>query len=213
MEGWADQTIDEYRRMFDTGGMRIFSVLAISLIGMCVPSWSRADEKLTKEMESAPQLVDTVELISVLQPTKGNTAAGVVRFKTLPDGKIEVSGEVRGLQSNSEHGFHIHQYGDLTSEDGSSLGDHYDPLHMQHALPHTEQRHAGDFGNIKANADGVADIKIVVDNISLSGQKNPILGRGLVVHAKPDDGGQPSGNAGARIAVGVIGVSNPKDTK
>lgn len=170
---------------------------------------ARADGKLEKEMESAPQIVDTVELIAVLQPTKGSATSGVVNFKTLVDGKVEITGEVKGLQPNSEHGFHIHQYGDISSEDGSSLGDHYDPLSMPHSLPTTDHRHAGDFGNIKANADGVAAIKIIVDNISLSGQKNPIIGRGLVVHAKPDDGSQPVGNAGARIAVGVIGVHNP----
>jgi len=172
-----------------------------------------ADGKLAREMESAPQIVDTVELIAVLQPTKGSPTSGVVNFKTLVDGKVEVTGEVKGLQPNSEHGFHIHQYGDISSDDGSSLGDHYDPLSMPHSLPTSEHRYAGDFGNIKANADGVAAIKIIVDNISLSGEKNPILGRGLVVHAKPDDGSQPTGNAGARIAVGVIGVHNSGDKK
>ena len=72
-------------------------------------------------------------------------------------------------------------------------------------------RHAGDFGNLDADANGNATMKLVVSNISLAGQLSPIIGRGLVVHAKLDDGGQPSGNAGDRIAVGVIEVRNPKD--
>jgi Cu-Zn family superoxide dismutase len=46
-----------------------------------------------------------------------------------------------------------------------------------------------------------------VDNISVAGTKNPIVGRGVIVHAKVDDGGQPVGNAGGRIACGVIGVA------
>ncbi len=190
--------------------MKIDSALAILALtsGFLVSAF--ADEKVGKKMESAPQIVDTVELIAVLQPTKGSSTSGAVTFTTLPDGKVLVAGQISGLEPNSEHGFHIHQYGDVRSDDGSSLGDHYDPLHMEHALPSSEMRHAGDFGNIKANAQGVADVKIIADNISLSGQMNPIIGRGLVVHAKPDDGSQPSGNAGARIAVGVIGVRNPE---
>ncbi|MCP5412982.1 MAG: superoxide dismutase family protein, partial [Alphaproteobacteria bacterium] len=68
-------------------------------------------------------------------------------------------------------------------------------------------RHAGDLGNLTADATGKATYEIVVDNISIAGPHNPILGRGVIIHAKPDDGGQPVGNAGGRIACGVIGVA------
>jgi superoxide dismutase, Cu-Zn family len=84
-------------------------------------------------------------------------------------------------------------------------------MHHPHGLPDKENRHAGDFGNLESDQNGNADFKLTVDNISLAGRLNPIIGRGLVVHAKPDDGSQPTGNAGDRIAVGVIGVKNPKD--
>lgn len=188
--------------------MKISHAFALSVALVGLPCAVYADDKVEKKMESAPQIVDTVELIAVLQPTKGNSASGIVNFRTLPDGKVQVSGRIAGLTPGSEHGFHIHQYGDERSADGSSLGDHYDPLHFDHAMPTTANRHAGDLGNIKADEQGVAEFEIIVDNISLSGQKSPIIGRGIVVHAKPDDGGQPSGNAGDRIAVGVIGVRN-----
>lgn len=190
--------------------MKTAAILIALALTACLHTATAADEKAAKKLESAPQIVDTVELIAVLKPTEGNSVSGVIKFTTLPDGKVLVAGEVSGLNPDSEHGFHIHQYGDIRSADGTSLGDHYDPLHMEHAMPTEEMRHAGDFGNIKANAQGVAEVKLVVDNISLSGQKSPIIGRGLVVHANRDDGSQPTGNAGARIAVGVIGVLNPE---
>ena len=150
------------------------------------------------------------ELIAVLKPTAGNKTEGVVTFKDLGNKKVEVKAHITGLEPNSEHGFHIHQYGDLTSNDGMSTGGHFNPQNHPHALPVTEMRHAGDFGNIKANADGVSDYTLIVDNITLTDGEHAIIGRGLIVHAKADDGSQPVGNAGARIAAAVIGIKNPQ---
>ncbi|HEY5778822.1 MAG TPA: superoxide dismutase family protein [Terrimicrobiaceae bacterium] len=178
--------------------------------GSLVPSL--VAEKATDEaMDSAPVIVDATELVAVLSPTVGNQAAGVVTFKSVDKGKVEVEAKLSGLTPNSKHAIHIHQYGDLTSKDGKSAGDHYNPMDHQHALPDKKNRHAGDFGNLESDQSGNASFKLIVDNISLAGRLNPIIGRGVVVHAKPDDGSQPSGNAGDRIAVGVIGVRNPKD--
>ncbi|MET0254002.1 MAG: superoxide dismutase family protein [Terrimicrobiaceae bacterium] len=178
-----------------------------------MPIWqARAAEEVTDEaMSSAPVIVDATELVAVLSPTEGNQTAGVVTFKSAGKGKVEVKANLTGLPPNSKHAIHIHQYGDLTSKDGKSAGDHYNPLGHKHALPDEKVRHAGDFGNLESDASGNATMQLVVDNISLAGRLSPIIGRGLVVHAKPDDGSQPSGNAGDRIAVGVIGVRNPKD--
>jgi Cu-Zn family superoxide dismutase len=168
-------------------------------------------EKTTDEvMDWAPVIVDATELIAVLSPTEGNQAAGVVTFKPLDEGKVEVEAKVTGLSPNAKHAIHIHQYGDLTSKDGMSAGDHYNPMGHQHGLPEKKDRHAGDLGNLESDQSGNANFKLIVDNISLAGRLSPIIGRGVVVHAKADDGSQPSGNAGDRIAVGVIGVRNPR---
>ena len=186
----------------------IFAAICLAVLA---PWQSRAAEGTTdEEMQTAPLIVDAVELIAVLSPTEGNQASGVVTFKPVGNGKVEVDAQLTGLPPNSKHAIHIHQYGDLTSKDGKSAGDHYNPLGHQHALPDKEVRHAGDFGNLESDASGNATFKLVVDNISLAGRLSPIIGRGVVVHAKIDDGSQPSGNAGDRIAVGVIGVRNPK---
>jgi Cu-Zn family superoxide dismutase len=90
-----------------------------------------------------------------------------------------------------------------------SAGGHYNPEGHQHGLPEAENRHAGDLGNIQADDQGKAHYEISVTNISVSGAKNPIIGRSVIVHAKVDDGSQPTGNAGGRIACGVIGIANP----
>jgi Cu-Zn family superoxide dismutase len=122
---------------------------------------------------------------------------------------VKVVAEIEGLVPGQKHAFHIHQYGDCSAPDASSAGGHYNPEGHQHGLPETENRHAGDFGNVQADDQGKAHYEITVTNISVSGPNNPIIGRGVIVHAKPDDGSQPTGNAGGRIACGVIGVANP----
>jgi superoxide dismutase, Cu-Zn family len=93
------------------------------------------------------------------------------------------------------------------SPDATSAGGHFNPEGHPHALPDQEKRHAGDFGNLKADGDGNATLTLTVDNITLNCGGHGILGRAVIVHAKPDDGGQPTGNAGDRIGAGVIGLS------
>jgi Cu-Zn family superoxide dismutase len=133
---------------------------------------------------------------------------GTITFRQT-EGGVAVTANVTGLEPNSKHGFHVHEFGDPSSDDGSAMGGHYNPEGHAHALPASgdAERHAGDFGNLEADADGNATFNMTFENISLAGKKNPILGRGLIVHEKPDDGGQPTGNAGGRIAQAVIGVA------
>jgi len=144
--------------------------------------------------------------ICVLGPTEGNTAHGVVRFSE-EGGKVMITGDIEGLTPNSEHAIHIHEFGDCSAPDGTSAGGHYNPEGHEHGLPTTEMRHAGDLGNLKSDASGKAHFELTVDNISIAGPKNPIIGHAIIVHAKMDDGGQPTGNAGGRIACGVIGIA------
>jgi Cu-Zn family superoxide dismutase len=141
----------------------------------------------------------------VLASTAGSKAHGVVRFME-SGGKVKVVAEIEGLTPGQKHAFHVHEFGDVSTPDGMGTGGHYNPEGHDHGLPTQAKRHAGDLGNIEADASGKAKYEITVDNISISGH-NAILGRGVIVHAKVDDGGQPTGNAGGRIAQGVIGVA------
>lgn len=159
-----------------------------------------------REMQHVRMWADVDVLVAVLHPTEGNTANGLVKFHATDDG-IHVEAHIEGLEPETEHGIHIHEFGDCSEADGTSAGGHYNPEGHEHGLPDEEMRHAGDLGNLKADKDGVAHYEITVKNISLVGPGNPIVGRGVIVHAKPDTGAQPTGEAGARLACGVIGVS------
>jgi Cu-Zn family superoxide dismutase len=142
--------------------------------------------------------------VALLVPMKGSNVSGTIELKQ-EKGYVLVTGEVKGL-SPGLHGFHIHEFGDLRSPDGMSAGGHYNPHKKPHGKLDAKERHEGDLGNIDAGADGVAKVNVKVMGLELS----KVLGRGLVVHANPDDYSQPVGNAGPRVAVGVIGVAQVK---
>jgi Cu-Zn family superoxide dismutase len=146
--------------------------------------------------------------VAVVDGLGDHKVKGKVTFTQKSDG-VEIVAELTGLEPG-EHGFHIHEFGDCSMADGKCAGGHFNPTGMPHAGPDAEKRHAGDFGNIKADASGKAMYKRVDNMISFSGA-NSIIGRSVIVHAKPDDlKTQPSGDAGDRIGCGVIGIADPK---
>lgn len=148
------------------------------------------------------------QAVAVLSATAGQHCHGVVHFTQEGD-SVKVVAELEGLNPGQKHAFHIHQYGDCSSPDGMSAGSHYNPEGHKHGLPDTEERHAGDLGNVQADDQGKAHYEITVNNVTINGAKNPIIGHAVIVHAKVDDGSQPVGNAGGRIACGVIGIAAP----
>ncbi|HUQ76586.1 MAG TPA: superoxide dismutase family protein [Burkholderiales bacterium] len=140
-----------------------------------------------------------------LQPTTGNATAGTVTFTQVGERSVRVTGDVRGLKPNQEHGFHIHEAGDCSSGDGMSAKGHFNPLGKPHAHYGTPERHAGDMPALKADGAGNAKIDTTLDVISVNPGPASIIGRGLIVHAAPDDyKTQPTGNAGARLACAII---------
>ena len=137
-----------------------------------------------------------------LNPTQGNNVRGTVDFYEQGHG-VRVVAHITGL-TPGQHGFHIHEKGDCSAPDATSAGGHFNPTGAKHGGPDDAQRHAGDFGNITADASGTAHYERVDMHITFDGP-NSILGRGVIVHAIADDlTGQPAGNAGARVACGVI---------
>ncbi len=148
------------------------------------------------------------ELVVVMQSASGSSCKGSVRFTQVGE-KIKVTAEIEGLTPGQKHAIHVHEFGDVTAPDGMGTGGHYNPEGHQHGLTSQNNRHAGDLGNLQADDKGKAHYEVIVENISLVGLKNPIIGRAVIIHAKADDGGQPVGNAGARIAQGVIGLAKP----
>jgi len=141
---------------------------------------------------------------AALQPTKGSKAFGEATFEQAGD-KVRVIVFAQGLKPNAEHGLHIHEAGDCSSGDGMSAKGHFNPHGKPHGNPAAGERHAGDLPALKAGKDGRAKIDATVDLISIGQGPGNIVGRGLIIHADPDDyKTQPTGNAGARIACGVI---------
>ena len=139
-----------------------------------------------------------------LQPTKGNKTFGEATFEQVGD-KVRVVVLVEGLKPGQEHGLHIHEIGDCSSGDGMSTKGHFNPYGKPHAHYGSAERHAGDLPALKANKEGRAKVEIDLDIITVTPGPTGIIGRGLIVHADPDDyKTQPTGNAGARIACGVI---------
>src|SRR5262249_1711707 len=138
-----------------------------------------------------------------LGPTKGNQVAGTVTFVQHGD-KVVVDARVTGL-SPGLHGFHIHEKGDCTAADASSAGAHFNPRKGPHAGPDSAERHAGDLGNLTADANGVAVYHAEGSGISLGPQADSVTGPAVTGPANPADlRTQPAGNAGPRLACGLI---------
>lgn len=113
-----------------------------------------------------------------------------------------IKGTIYGLGDATPHGWHVHEFADISKPDGTGTGGHFNPFGTPHALPPTKPRHTGDIGNLHPDDSGVAYPDYTDNNLDLS----LAAGRGLIVHAAEDDGGQPTGNAGARLAQCVLGV-------
>ena len=147
---------------------------------------------------------------AVLAPTKGNSVSGTVNFKQKGD-MVLVEAKVNGLKPNGSNGIHVHEKGNCSAADGSSAGGHFNPSSSKHGGPGGDTRHGGDLGNLKADANGYAQMSIEVSGISLGTDPNSITGRAVIVHAGEDDlKTQPSGNSGARVACGLISKNPDK---
>jgi Cu-Zn family superoxide dismutase len=144
-----------------------------------------------------------------LLPKSGSSVSGAVQFAQHGD-RVYVTGEVRGLKPNAEHGFHLHERGDCSAADATSAGGHFNPGAKPHGMFGQGEHHGGDLPNLKADASGVAQVRVTLNAVSVSGAAdNGVIGRSVVVHRDPDDyKSQPAGNSGPRIACAVIVAVN-----
>lgn len=174
----------------------------VLLLGSCVIAV--ANEGTATHIDSYAQSVE--KAICVLRGTDGNEAVeGVVSFTQMPDGVL-IEAEVRGL-APGDHGFHVHEFGDVDCADGKCTGGHFNPTDERHGGPDALRRHVGDLGNIHAGADGIGRYHRL-DRVIQLGGLHSVVGRAIIVHAGADDlESQPTGDAGARLAYGVIGIA------
>lgn len=140
---------------------------------------------------------------AVIRPASGSSVTGRLVF-VQTGSVVRISGELSG-HSPGPKGIHIHEKGDCSARDASSAGGHFNPHRLRHGAS-PAAGHAGDLGNVVFDASGRAMVDIQVRGISLSrSAADGIIGRAVVVHAQPDDlKSDPTGNAGGRVACGVI---------
>ena len=181
---------------------------AVSLLAACGSRNEQAAND-TPGTPSTPAPADTpppsASATAQLAPTQNHTAAGTLSLSAEGD-SVRLVGSLHGLPPNGEFGFHIHEKGDCSAPDASSAGEHFNPANAPHGNPQGDAHHAGDMLNARSDAQGSAQVDLVASGVSLdSGAPNGVRGKAIVLHEKPDDyASQPAGNAGARIACGVI---------
>ncbi|HEY2094767.1 MAG TPA: superoxide dismutase family protein [Thermoanaerobaculia bacterium] len=140
---------------------------------------------------------------TTLAPLGSATAHGHVHFQQQKDGTVEVTVDLTGLAPNTTHGFHVHDKASC-ADFGNAAGGHYNPTNAPHGAPDAASHHAGDFGNVTSDASGEVHTTFMTHSITVGGM-NDVNGHAVILHANPDDlTSQPSGNAGPRIACGVV---------
>jgi Cu-Zn family superoxide dismutase len=156
------------------------------------------------------------EATAELKPTKDSRASGSATFTAAGKDGMRIKLEFTGLEPNSVHGLHVHEKGDCSAPDATSAGPHFALAGQQHGAMEGDAFHAGDLGNVKADASGKASATLTVPATKLTLAPGPlsVVGRALVLHAKADDlKSQPAGDSGPRIACGVIARRTTQDGK
>ena len=192
--------------------MRLRSTLSLSLSAALMAAGcastgtggSASDDAAAKPAASSTAKQATVKLA----PASGSLASGMLTLKPMGDG-VHITGEIGGLTAGGTHGFHIHEKGDCSAADATSAGGHFNPGAQPHGRAGQGAHHAGDADNLVADGKGVAKVNVHQSGVTLGGgAANDIAGRAVIVHAKADDyTSQPTGDAGGRIACGVITVT------
>jgi Cu-Zn family superoxide dismutase len=134
-------------------------------------------------------------------------SVGAAKISALKAGGVQVKLDLKGLPAG-DHALHFHQTAKCDGPDFKSAGGHFNPDSKHHGLENPEGPHAGDMPNFTVGANGVAKTVVSDPRVTLGTDAHSLLSNGgtaLVIHAKADDlKSDPAGNAGDRIACGVI---------
>lgn len=142
--------------------------------------------------------------IAMLEPRSGSNVSGTVSFRPAGN-KLRAHVELAGLAPGSEHGLHVHEKGDCSAADAVSAGPHFNPAGVAHGRAGSGVHHAGDLPSVVADASGNVRADLELEGVTISAGPNSIAWRAVIVHRDRDDyTSQPAGNAGPRIACGII---------
>jgi Cu-Zn family superoxide dismutase len=185
--------------------MKPASATAMATIVLGLGAMALAQSSSPAAPEAPKKVTRAVAVLQHTQVPRVGNVEGTVWFTAVPGG-VAVKASLKGLAAGN-HGFHVHEFGDCTAPDGASAGGHFNPKGSPHGAPTDAARHAGDLGNIQPAADGTATLEWTDPAMKLDGPDG-VIGHAVIVHANPDDlKTQPTGNAGGRVACGVIGVA------
>lgn len=183
--------------------MEIVSNLAACLLLVSIFGCVSCDfERRMRHHHPNHHSVQDVASVRMTSPTKTNNVSGFLALSQTQYG-VKLVGYIIGL-TPGKHGMHVHTFGDVTTDGCTSTGSHYNPHNATHGGPPNgiDKRHVGDLGNVVADENGVALVRIFDRVISLSGPQS-IANRAIVVHANEDDL-TPNANPGPRLACGTI---------
>lgn len=141
--------------------------------------------------------------VAEVRPASGSDVRGTVRLEALDDGGVAVTAAFTGLEPGA-HAYHVHQFGDCSRDDASSAGPHY-PFDRP-ATVDTDETITGNLGEVTAGESGEAESSVRLPEAELNGSRS-LIGRAIVVHRRGNDPeAAPTGDTGARVACGTIGI-------
>jgi Cu-Zn family superoxide dismutase len=177
-------------------------LLSVGLLALAGCASGTSEEEDAGAAEAGGEIAASA-VSATLEPKSGSSVTGTASFGQRGDTivmTIEVAGAPPGM-----HAVHLHEIGDCSAADATSAGSHWNPMGVDHGKWGETPYHRGDIGNLEVGEDGSGTLVHESDEWTLGGDSgNDILGKSVIVHVDPDDYGQPTGNAGGRIACGVI---------
>jgi Cu-Zn family superoxide dismutase len=181
-------------------------VLAVSVSAFCLLAFTHYTGFVHAQNQAASHPAALKTLVVAIKTSSGEDA-GSAAFKESKDGKqLSITVKLKNIPFG-EHAVHIHQNPVCDAPDFKTAGGHFNPDGKQHGMDNPMGHHAGDMPqNISIGENHTGEITYKVDYLTLEpGAATSVLGRSIMVHEKADDmKTDPTGNAGNRIACGVI---------